>query len=57
MNFFEIPLESEAKRFSFGADLDGREFVITLDWSSRDEDWFMSLANAAGEMLMAGQRP
>ncbi len=35
-------------------DLEGREYVLQFDWSTREEVWYLSISDSSGEVLSSG---
>jgi hypothetical protein len=56
MSAIELPVNSDAPHYDFSLMLEGRRFKIELRWNERSGAWFLSLYDAADELLAAGRR-
>jgi hypothetical protein len=56
--FFQVPVLTGPERPSTiqRTALDGRTYVLELDWSAREERWFFAISDAAGNPIRLGKR-
>lgn len=52
---FDIVLDTEAPAFEVAAVLDGVDYVLTIGYNARDEEWYLDLADANADPIVAGQ--
>lgn len=50
----EIPTFPGVPLYDIRITLDGREFVFTLDWSDREQRWYLSIATLDGTPILNG---
>lgn len=51
-----LPTRTDSARYSFEIDLEGDTFTFSFEWNDRDDGWYMSVADATGENVIAGRR-
>lgn len=51
-----LPARSDLPFYDFGVDLEGSSFTFELRWNPRAGAWFLSVYDAAGDLLIAGRR-
>lgn len=56
MAIYKLPFESIDPHYEFEIDLEGTRYVFVLDWNSRDEAWYLSLALPDGTQILDGRR-
>jgi hypothetical protein len=54
MSVVEIPILAGFDWFTESVSLDGTDYQVELHWNTRDSRWRLSLADAAGDALVAG---
>lgn len=50
----EIPLFPDVPLYTIRVTLDGREYVLGLDYSEREDRWWLSVSDVAGTPLATG---
>jgi hypothetical protein len=51
-----LPATSDAPWYDFEATLEGSTYRFELRWNGRSGAWFLSLQDAAGDVIAAGRR-
>lgn len=49
-----IPLPLDTPRVQFSVSLDGSDYTLRLDYSEREDRWFLDVLTAAGAVVVAG---
>lgn len=50
-----LPARSDVAFYDFEVDLEGRSYVFELRWNARAGLWFLTLRDAAGEVIVANR--
>jgi hypothetical protein len=50
----EIPLSVETPLYLFRVTLDGREYVIRLDWNGREKRWYLDIGISESSWIRRG---
>lgn len=54
MATFSIPIEVGTPHQTVNVDLDGVTYTLALDWSTREECWYIGISDLAGVVLVSG---
>jgi hypothetical protein len=49
-----IPLTSDSPHYEQQTELDGVVYALTLEWNEREGAWYLTLADANGDIIRAG---
>jgi hypothetical protein len=49
-----IPLPVDTPRFTSAVTLDGQDYTMRLDYSEREQRWFLDVLTSAGAVVVAG---
>lgn len=56
MTTFRIPTSTESPSYTQRTTLDGREYILILDYNGRDGHWYMTLQDQDGAAIVSGLR-
>jgi len=52
----EIPLFPEVPRYDLRVVLDGRAYVLDVDWNGTDGRWYLAIRDSAGALLSGSRK-
>lgn len=52
----EIPIFPEVPRYDLRVVLDGRAYVLDLDWNGTEDRWYIAIRDAAGALLSGSRK-
>lgn len=56
MAVLTLPTRADFDRYSFTVELEGSIYAFTFRWSTREGAWYFDLADANGDLVVAGQK-
>lgn len=56
MSTFTLPTLTDSAHYEYALELDGETFTLSFNWNSREEAWYLSVADSLGTVLVAGKK-